>query len=232
MHLDVALALIICSHVERVYPIVASVTVTHLALVSMLLCFALLCCAYIPLLCCVLCCVQVRVLLTRILEEKERKIKIALRMNGLSPIIDLAAWTITTLAKNSIVVTVVTAVACGVGIFKYAAFSVVWVFFMLMMLSCIAFCFAAATLFSKSRTGGALGMLIYLLLSAPTYALTLPGVPDALKIGLGLLAPCAFSLGTSIIVLAEQRHAGVTWVSITEGSGGGRVRFESHCGVG
>ena len=41
----------------------------------------------------------------------------------------------------------------------------------------------------QSRTGGAIGMLIYMLLSAPTYALTLNGVPDALKVGLGVFAP-------------------------------------------
>ena len=154
---------------------------------------------------------QVRVLLTRILEEKEKRIKILLRMNGLSPITDLAAWTITALVKNTVMVTIVVAVACNVGIFKYSAFTVVLVFFLLFMATCIAFCFLMATLFSKSRTGGAVGMLVYMLLSAPTYALTIPGVPYALKIALGLLSPCAFSLGTSIIVLAEQKHAGITW---------------------
>jgi hypothetical protein len=104
------------------------------------------------------------------------------------------AWLITALVKNTAVVTVVVLIACYGGIFLTSTVSVVWVFFFLFELTCIGFCFALTSLFSKSRTGGAVGMLIYLGLSLPSYALTSEAVPRTLKIVLSLLAPCAFNL--------------------------------------
>ena len=148
---------------------------------------------------------MIRVLLARILEEKERRIKIALRMNGLPPSLDLAAWTITALVKNTLIVTVIVIVACLGGVFKYSSMGVVWVFYFLFELASIAYCFMISALFSRSKTGTAVGTIVYMLAAAPTYALTLNGVPVALKIVLGVLSPVAFSLGNSVLVLAEQR---------------------------
>jgi ATP-binding cassette subfamily A (ABC1) protein 3 len=153
---------------------------------------------------------QVRVLLTRILEEKERKIKIALKIMGLSDLVFWSSWLITALVKNTLLITVAVVIISVAGIWSHTSFGVVWIFFFLFELTTISFCFACTALFSKSRTGGAIGMLVYLALSAPSYALTDNSVSSGVKLFLAIFAPCAFSQGASLITTAESRRIGIT----------------------
>lgn len=137
-------------------------------------------------------------------------LQVTLKMMGLSDTTFWSAWTITALLKALFLVTAVVGIACAAGIFQYSAFGLLWIFYMLFGLTCISFAFAVTSLFSKSRTGGAVGMLVYLALAAPAYALTGPSVPVQLKGVLSLLAPCAFNLGNSIITNLEQARVGAT----------------------
>lgn len=154
---------------------------------------------------------QIRVLLTRILEEKERKIKMTLKMMGLSDSVFWLSWLITALIKQTALNTIIVAVAIIGKIFPYSSFGPVWVFFFAFQCTAIAFVFAVTSLFSKSRTGGAVGMLIYLALAGPSYALTSPAVPRAVKLVISLLAPAGFNLGVSVIMSAETAKIGLTW---------------------
>jgi ABC-type multidrug transport system ATPase subunit len=154
---------------------------------------------------------QVRVLLTRILEEKERKIKITLKMMGLSDEAFWVSWAITALLKNTLLVAAVVAIACVGRIFPRSNFFAVFLFFFSFELTCITFCFAVTSLFSKSKTGGAVGMLIYLALAGPSYALTSPMVPSSVKIGLSIFAPMGFTLGVSTITAAELNRQGLNF---------------------
>lgn len=63
------------------------------------------------------------------------------------------------------------------------------------------------------RTGGALGMMIYIILSTPVYALNgSTNVSPAVRVIVSLLPPTAFSLGNSILTQAEgPRSNGVHW---------------------
>lgn len=154
---------------------------------------------------------QIRVLLTRILEEKERKIKMTLKMMGLTDSVFWLSWLITALIKQTALNTIIVAVAIVGKIFPYSSFGPVWVFFFAFQLTAIGFVFAVTSLFSKSRTGGAVGMLIYLALAGPSYALTSPAVPRAIKLLISLLAPAGFNLGVSVIMSAETAKIGLTW---------------------
>ena len=161
---------------------------------------------------------QVRVLLTRLLEEKERKLRAAMRMMGLSDVVYLASWVVTATVKYGVLTLAVTAIVCGAGIFARSAPGVVIIFFSAFCLSCIAFCLAAAACFSSSRTGGAIGMAAYLLSSFPAYALTYSAVPVAGKLAFAALSPCAFSLGAAILQRAESANRTTDFSTWTDAS--------------
>lgn len=159
---------------------------------------------------------QVRVLLTRILEEKERKIKITLKMMGLGDEAFWVSWAITALLKNTLLVMGVVFIACVGRIFPRSNFFAVFLFFFAFELTCIAFCFAVTSLFSKSKTGGAVGMLIYLALAGPSYALISPVIPASVKIGLAIFAPCGFNLGAAVITASELNRQGLNFSNFSD----------------
>ena len=59
-------------------------------------------------------------------------------------------------------------------------------------------------------------MLLYLLLSVPSLALSLPGVPWGAKIVLAIFAPCGFAQGLQLMVKSEQQRIGVTWSNVAD----------------
>ena len=64
-----------------------------------------------------------RVLIMRILEEKQKRIKEGMKMMGLNDVVFFGSWMITALAKGAVVVTAVT-IVCSVGkLFSYVVFS-------------------------------------------------------------------------------------------------------------
>jgi ABC-type multidrug transport system ATPase subunit len=163
---------------------------------------------------------QVRALLTRVLEEKERKLKLTMQQMGLTDAIFWLSWFLTAASKSLLIVTAVVIIACTAGIFPHSDPTLVWCFFALFSASTVGFAFTLTALFANAATGGAVGMIIYLLAAAPSYALTGTygvSVSPGVKIALALLAPCAFNLGTVVIVLAEGGPAGgVHWSNWTD----------------
>jgi hypothetical protein len=159
---------------------------------------------------------QVRVLLTRILEEKEKKIKITLKIMGLSDMVYWSSWFVTAFIKVGVLATITALVICFAGIFPASDAGLVWLFLMLFGVTAVGFCFALTTLFSKSSTGAVVGMLLYLAAATPAYGLTTAATPTALKAVLSLLAPCAFNLGMNIITSAELRKIGITTTNVAD----------------
>lgn len=191
---------------------------------------------------------QVRVLLTRILEEKERKLKEGMKMMGLSAVAYWLSWLITAGVKVGCMVFMVSIIAkvrsrcigafcagwraygaswalCGhqagamvaIGtvrqphpyawlrsmhghsyflacvhphslmlcfacayllppvsqfgkLFEHSDFFIVFIFFALFGITCLGYTFIMSTFFSKARTGGAVGMMLFFVLSLPTLA--------------------------------------------------------------
>ena len=155
---------------------------------------------------------QVRVLLTSILVEKELRIRVSMRMMGLPELLYYLTWTLTAGLKNVVLITATALVVSASGIWARTALLPMWLFFLAFLLACIAFCFAASAVFSKARTGGALGFTLYLLISLPAYAITQSAaVSPAARGWLALLPPCAFSLGAAVITEAEGAGMGIGW---------------------
>jgi ABC-type multidrug transport system ATPase subunit len=153
---------------------------------------------------------QVRVLLTRILEEKERKVYSTLLAMGVSQPAWWSSWVATALVRNTLVVALVALLLCVAGVFPRSNFGVVFLFFFLFEVNCIVFCTVMTPFFSKSRSGGALGMIIYAALALPSYAITATrSVPFVGKILLSFLSPTAYHLGVTVIMKSETLRIGV-----------------------
>ena len=161
---------------------------------------------------------QVRVLLTNILEEKEAKLAALLKMSGLSEDVWLASWYITPVAKSLVLLTAVAVVTCTAGLFRDADFSVVWVLFLLFELTIVGYGVAAAALFNQAATGGIIGMALYLAAAIPSYGFITGATPPAAKIALSLLAPFGFNLGVNIIMAGQVARVPLTWAAAGDAS--------------
>lgn len=81
--------------------------------------------------------IQIRVLLTRILEEKEKKITEGMRMQGLTAFVHWSSWLCMGLIKNGAVTVILSIVVVFGGLFPHSDFTVVLVFFLLFLLTAI-----------------------------------------------------------------------------------------------
>lgn len=156
--------------------------------------------------------------LQKILEEKEKRIKAGMRMMGLSDFVFFGSWFITALVKGGILVTVVTIVLKVGNLFKYSNFFVILIYLLLFLFCCIAYTFVISALFDTSRTGGAVGMICYLVLFLPSIAVRTPSVPQAVQLAVSVVAPTGFSLGNSILLQAERGQVGIHFGNLFERS--------------
>ena len=159
---------------------------------------------------------QIRVLLTRILEEKENKVKEGMKMMGLTDTVYWLSWIVTSLIKTGFVTLCIVVVAKVGKLFASSDFLILLIFFILFTLIIIVFSILISTLFSKSRTGGAVGMLFFIILSTPSYGLYNAGVSKGLQLLSCLLAPIAFDFGALILNDAESGSVGVHWSNIND----------------
>jgi hypothetical protein len=163
---------------------------------------------------------QLRVLLTSVLEEKERGVAGVLGACGAIPKMYWASWGATALVKNLAVVTIAVAAVTAGGVFARADASLVWVLFALFAVACIVFVIGASALLRRAASGGALGMLAWLALAAPSYALArgaldsssgpgaaAAGVPLGGKLVVCVLsAPTAFNFAVALLVASETTN--------------------------
>ena len=162
---------------------------------------------------------QVRVLLTNVLEEKESRVAMMLKMMGLADDVWWASWIITALVKNVVSVSLIALVASTGRVFHNADGLVVWVLFLLFELTCVGFALSASSFFSRAKTGGVFGMMLYLMLALPAYAFTAglgAGVGVAPKIGLCIFAPFAFNLAIGVIMRSQQLGRPLGWGNLMD----------------
>ena len=92
------------------------------------------------------------------------------------------------------------------------------VWFLSFLLVCIAYTFIITTFFDQARTGGVVGMLLYLALFLPSLALRKSSVPRGLQLISCLLAPTSFSLGNGIFNDAESNQVGIQFSNLFDTS--------------
>jgi len=94
----------------------------------------------------------------------------------------------------------------------------VLIWFLAFLLVCIAYTFVLTTFFDNARTGGVVGMLLYLALFLPSLVVRKPSVPRALQLVCSLLPPTAFSLGNDILNAAEGSGVGLQFSNLFQDS--------------
>lgn len=138
------------------------------------------------------------------------------------------SWLVTSLIKNGFVTLCIVVVLKLGKLFQHSDFFLLCVFFLLFQLVCLMFTFAMSTIFSKARSGGVVGMLVWIALSTPAYGLTSASVSRGAQLASCLLAPIAFNFGASLLNLSEEGFAGINWNTL-----GDRVAHSSiHLSLG
>ena len=161
---------------------------------------------------------QVRVMLQHVLEEKENKIVVTLLQQGMTESSYWLSWLATAGIKYGALVTVIVVVCRLVGIFKYSNVLVVLAFYLSFTCACASFVVMMSTIFSEARVGGGVGMLLYLVCSAPSFFLLDQGTNQGLILGVSLLAPTAFGAGNQLIQRLEEQGLGMTGATMFDAS--------------
>jgi ATP-binding cassette, subfamily A (ABC1), member 3 len=159
---------------------------------------------------------QVRVMLQAVLEEKEKKVLEGMRMAGLSDAANWCGWLLTASLKNGLIVAVVVVVAKVGGIYEHSDVAILLLLFLTFAATAVAFTAAMSTLFSQARTGGAVGMLVYILASLPGFLLESGNVAPGAKIGVSVLAPTGFHIANTLLITAEAQGTGITWENVAD----------------
>jgi ATP-binding cassette subfamily A (ABC1) protein 3 len=135
---------------------------------------------------------------------QENKITESMKISGMSTAAMWISWLISYGSFNTVIVLLIVLVTWVGDLLASSNSFLVFLFYFAFMWSCMLFSFLLSSFFSKSRTGGAVGMLGYLILSTPSYAFT-GGAGSSGSMGLAcLLPPTAFSLGNAILTEAER----------------------------
>jgi ABC-type multidrug transport system ATPase subunit len=177
---------------------------------------------------------QVRVLLVLILEEKERKLREAMLMVGLKPIVNNLGHLLTAFAKG--ILPIIVLICFKSKMFPRTDASLALVFLLVFALNCYCFAFVISTFFSTAKTGANVGYFIYILAGVAGEVISLPikGLTTGVVKGLVAGVPAVgFSAGLGLIVSAESNGppvidgqvvtspgTGVTWANMGSSSTG------------
>merc|ERR1719281_1398145 len=104
-----------------------------------------------------------------VVDEKEKRLKEAMAMMGLSPVINWTAWFIRAIVMMffSIVLMII---IFQIGEFtEYSDVAVMFVFLLLFALSTICFCFLISAFFSKASTAATAAGLLFFLCYCPYF---------------------------------------------------------------
>ena len=164
---------------------------------------------------------QVGVLVTLMVQEKETKMKELLKMSGVTDALWWGSWFLTALIKFAVLAAIITGVTVSGGVFNKADWSLLFAFLVVFSASCIAFCFVVVASFSKARTAAVVGSNAFWLAALPAFIV----LQTDSRVGLLLAAmpaPGAFIIGVAIFTSGEaDSRAGLTWGSVSDASASG-----------
>lgn len=147
-------------------------------------------------------------LVKRMVEEKELRIREAMMIMGLNTVPFYLSWLITYLPQN-IVAAGGIAIICHWTMLPQTDAVIVFVLFLLFSISTIAFAALLSSFFSKSRLAALVSPVIFFLTTIPSFALPADSGTEVF-VGLSLLCPTAFGVGTKLIMQYEI-NSGFQW---------------------
>lgn len=135
---------------------------------------------------------------------QETKITESMKISGMSTTAMWLSWLLSYGVFNTFVVILIVIVSWAGKLIEHSNMFLIFLFYFAFMCSCILFSILLSTFFSKSKTGGAVGMLGYLILSTPSYAFSGGSGHSSLALFSCVLPPTAFSIGNDILMEAEK----------------------------
>ena len=159
----------------------------------------------------------VNFLLVNLVTEKEKKIKVGMKMMGLSDGAFWISWFITygiIMLGTVIIVSIVSVFA----LFPNSNFFIIFIMFLAYGLSVISFSFMLTPFFNKATAAGGLGSLATILFSILVLLAIYTSISAPVKWILSLLCPTAFGFGISELVVLDSYFGGADFSNFVSSS--------------
>uniref|UniRef100_A0A182NIG1 ABC transporter domain-containing protein n=1 Tax=Anopheles dirus TaxID=7168 RepID=A0A182NIG1_9DIPT len=154
--------------------------------------------------------------------EKEKQLKEAMKIMGLSNWLHWSAWFVKCLIQLILSVTLITILLCvpfsSAAIFENSDWSVVWFFFFIFSITSICFSFMVSVFFSKANTAAGIAGLLWFVSQLP-FNVTQQNYDEmgtGAKIAMCLLSNSGMSLAMFLTVRLEATAAGLRWSNLFE----------------
>ncbi|XP_072051924.1 LOW QUALITY PROTEIN: phospholipid-transporting ATPase ABCA3-like [Amphiura filiformis] len=146
--------------------------------------------------------------------EKELHLKESMKMMGLSNWVHWLAWFVKNFIFLCITILLIV-ILCKVGrIFQYTDGFLLFIFFMLWMISSIAWCFAISVFFSRAALGFVFGLVLWYLSFMPIQFLSYFEGSSSAKTAGCLLHNTCFGLGVQLLTRFELKEVGLQWHNV------------------
>jgi ATP-binding cassette subfamily A (ABC1) protein 3 len=148
-------------------------------------------------------------LLSLIVQDKETRTKEMMMMMGLKSSAYWCSWITYYLAIYTVISILITLITVGMKVFTFSRPGLIFLYFWLFSISCIAFSIFLSVFFSKSRSAVLIGVPVFIGSYFVSFAVNDPLLSMNKKAGASLLPCVAFSLGTNVITRLEQGQRGM-----------------------
>jgi ABC-type lipoprotein export system ATPase subunit len=157
--------------------------------------------------------------LAQIVEDKKKKIRIGLKMIGLTDDVYWCSWAITMMFTYSII-GVLLAVLLHIGqVLPNTDLGILILYFTIFSLDLSFLCIAMSAFFQNPEIAGVGSMVAFILMEIPGDIIsTMDGATPLLKSLISLLPPAAFTMGLKTINLSEVGGEGTQWANIAQAS--------------
>ncbi|XP_065189363.1 ATP-binding cassette sub-family A member 9-like [Sycon ciliatum] len=143
---------------------------------------------------------MVSILLSLLVTEKEKKIKIGMKMMGMSDVALWLAWAVTYAFVLLISTAIITIIALASKLFDPSNMGLVFLMLYMYGLSIMAFAFALVPFFSKASVAAAIGSLSTILFSLFYLLLSRVQTSLGVKWFLSIFSPTALGLGLAEVI--------------------------------
>uniref|UniRef100_A0A336MK43 CSON001010 protein n=1 Tax=Culicoides sonorensis TaxID=179676 RepID=A0A336MK43_CULSO len=155
--------------------------------------------------------------------EKEKQLKEAMKIMGLSNWLHWTAWFIKCLIFFLVTISLMTVIlklefkaGKEISVFTYSDWSVLWVYLLVYSVASICFCFAMSVFFSKANTASMISGILWFLSYTP-FAITAQSYDNMLggtKWGLCVFSNSAVSIGFQLAMRHEGTGEGLQWSNL------------------
>ncbi|KFB48612.1 AGAP006380-PA-like protein [Anopheles sinensis] len=154
--------------------------------------------------------------------EKERQLKEAMKIMGLSNWLHWSAWFVKCLLLLIVSVSLITILLCvpfsSAAIFENSSWTLIWVFFFVFSITTICFSFMVSVFFSKANTAAAISGLLWFISQLPfnVSQQNYDEMGTGAKLAMCLLSNSGMSLAMLLTVRLEATAAGLRWYNLFE----------------